>query len=288
MSTISAAAVNELRKKTDLPLMECKTALTEANGDIQKAIEILRSRFAKAASKRETNETAEGRIGVYVEPAAETAAIVEMRCESAPSAKSEQFIQLAYDMARQVASAAPETVAQLMAQPYSDGPGTVTDRLNETVGLIREKMIVHRFERLKAPVYGHYVHHDGTVGVLLACTGKPTGHTDEPLRDVCAHIAALNPAYLISTDVPADVVAKEKAIILEQMKGDPKNANKPANIMEKIAEGKFKTWLGENVLVDQPMANSGKYPNKTVGEVLKGLGLTPVRFVRYKVGASAA
>ena len=288
MSTISAAAVNELRKKTDLPLMECKSALTEANGDIEKAIEILRSRFAKAASKRETNETAEGRIGIFTEPAAETAAIVEMRCESAPSAKSEQFIQLAHDMAKQVASAAPETVEQLMKQPYSDGPGTVTDRLNETVGLIREKMIVHRFERLKAPVYGHYIHHDGTVGVLLACTGKPTGPTDEALRDVCAHIAALNPAYLLSTDVPADVVAKEKAIILEQMKGDPKNANKPANIMEKIAEGKFNTWLGENVLLNQPMANTGKYPNKTVGEVLKGLGLTPVRFVRYKVGASAA
>ena len=288
MSTISAAAVNELRKKTDLPLMECKSALTEANGDIEKAIEILRSRFAKAASKRETNETAEGRIGIYVEPAAETAAIVEMRCESAPSAKSDQFIQLAYDMAKQVASAAPETVPQLMAQPYAGGKGTVTDRLNETVGLIREKMIVHRFERVKAPVYGHYVHHDGTVGVLIGCTGKPTGPTDEALRDVSAHVAALNPPYLVAGDVPATIVAKEKAIVLEQIKADPKNANKPANIMEKIAEGKFKTWLGENVLTEQPMANTGKYPNKTVGEVIKGLGLTPVRVVRYKVGASSA
>lgn len=288
MSTITAAAVNELRKKTDLPLMECKTALTEANGDIDKAIEILRSRFAKAASKRETNETAEGRIGIYAEPAAETASIVELRCESAPSAKSEQFVQLAHDIAKHVASAGPETVDQLMKQSYAGGKGTVLDRLNETVGLIREKMIVHRFERIKAPVYGQYIHHDGTVGVLIACTGKPTGPTDEALRDVCAHVAALNPAYLLATDVPADVVSKEKAIILEQMKGDPKNANKPANIMDKIAEGKFKTWQGENVLVDQPMANTGKYPNKTVGEVLKGLGLTPTRVIRYKVGAAIA
>src|SRR6476619_1960106 len=101
-----------------------------------------------------------------------------------------------------------------MKQSYSDCPGTVTDRLNETIGLIREKMIVHRFERVKAPVYGHYLHHDGTVGVLIGCSGKPTGPTDEALRDVSAHVAALNPLYLIATDVPADVVAKEKAIVL--------------------------------------------------------------------------
>src|SRR5436190_6447721 len=104
MITISAAAVNELRKRTDLPLMECKKALTETNGDIEKAIEVLRSWFAKAAVKREGNEVAEGRIGIFVEPAAETAAILELRCESAPSANSDQFIELAYDLARHVAS----------------------------------------------------------------------------------------------------------------------------------------------------------------------------------------
>jgi len=288
MSTITAAAVSELRKKTDLPLMDCKKALTEAGGDMEKAIDILRSQFVKAAVKREGNETAEGRIGVFVEPAAETAAIVEMRCESAPSAKSDQFIELAYDIARQVASAAPEAVAQLLAQPYSNGKGSVTDRINETIGLIREKMIVQRFDRVKAPVYGHYVHHDGSVGVLLACTGTTTGATDEALRDVCAHIAALNPPYLTADQVPADVLEKEKAIAAQQIKEDPKNASKPANIIEKIAEGKLKTWLAEGVLVEQPMANSMKYPSKTVGQVLQGLGLKPVKFIRYKVGAIAA
>ncbi|MGL6094646.1 MAG: translation elongation factor Ts, partial [Fimbriiglobus sp.] len=183
MSTISAAAVNELRKRTDLPLMDCKKALTETGGDLDKAIELLRTLNAKATVKREGNETAEGRISIFVEPAAETAAIVELRCESAPTAKNDRFAELAYDIARHVASAAPETVAQLLTQPYSGGAGTVQDRINEVVGVIREKMIVHRFERIKAPVYGHYVHHDGTVGVLLGCTGTPTGPTDEPLRD---------------------------------------------------------------------------------------------------------
>lgn len=299
MSQISAAAVNELRKKTDLPLMDCKKALTEAGGDMPKAIEILRSQFAKAAVKREGNEVAEGRIGIYVEPAAETAAIVEMRCESAPSAKSDQFIELAYDVARQVASAAPETVPQLLAQPYSNGTGTTQDRINEVVGLIREKMIVQRFDRVKAPVYGHYVHHDGTVGVLLACTGKPTGPTAEALRDVCAHIAALNPQYMVAGDIPADSLAKEKGLILTQIQEAEKAAEekataegkkfnpKPANILDKIADGKLKTWMAETVLTEQPMANAAKYPGKTVGQVIQGLGLTPVRVIRYKVGATA-
>lgn len=288
MSTISAAAVNELRKRTDLPMMDCKSALQEANGDMEKAIEILRSRFAKAAIKREGNETAEGRIGIYAEPAAETAAIVELRCESAPSAKSDQFVALAYDVAKQVASAAPETVAQLLGQNFVGGTGTVQDRINEVIGLIREKMIVHRFERLKAPVFGHYIHHDGSVGVLISCTGKPTGPTDEALKDVCAHAAALNPQYLTSAEIPAEILAKEKALAMQQIQDDPKNASKPANIIEKIAEGKIKTWMAESVLVEQPMANTAKYPNKTVGQVLQGLGLTPVKFVRLKVGATSA
>lgn len=286
MSAITAAAVNELRKRTDLPLMECKKALSEAAGDMDKAIEILRSQFTKATVKREGNETAEGRVGVYVEPAAQTAAIVELRCETAPTAKNERTVELAYDIARQVASAAPETVPQLLAQPYSAGAGSVQDRINEVVGVIREKMIVHRFDRLKADAYGHYVHHDGSVGVLLACEGKGGAESDEALRDVCAHIAALNPQYLVGAEVPADVVAKEKTLAMEQIKGDPKNNGKPANIIEKIAEGKLKTWMAETVLTEQPMANSGKYPNKTVGQVVQSLGLKPVRFVRYKVGAT--
>jgi len=173
----------------------------------------------------------------------------------------------------------------------------VQDRITEVVGVIREKMIVHRFERLKADTYGHYVHHDGSVGVLLGCEGK--GGTDEALRDVCAHVAALNPLYLSAADVPADVGAKEKALILVQIEEAEKAAKEKAeaegkkfnpkntSILDKIAEGKLKTWMAETVLVEQPMANSGKYPNKTVGQVLQGFGLKPVRFIRYKVGATA-
>ena len=281
MSTISAAAVNELRKRTDLPMMECKKALVEANGDMDKAVEILRSQFAKATVKREGNETAEGRVGIAIDAATNVAAIVELRCESAPSAKSDQFIALAADVAKHLIASDAADVPALLTQKH--GSGTVQDRINEVVGVIREKMIVHRFTRLSGGVFGQYVHHDGTVGVLLHCTG--TGGTTEILRDVSAHIAAMNPQYIVTSEVPADLMAKERAVVMSQIENEPKNAGKPANIIEKIAEGKLKTWLAEIVLTEQPMANAAKYPGQTVGQVLTKLGLTPAKFIRYKVGA---
>ncbi len=281
MSTISAAAVNELRKRTDLPMMECKKALVEANGDMDKAVEILRSQFAKATVKREGNETAEGRVGIAIDAATNVAAIVELRCESAPSAKSDQFIALAADVAKHLITNDAADVPTLLAQKHASG--TVQDRINEVVGVIREKMIVHRFTRLSGGVFGQYVHHDGTVGVLLHCTG--TGGTTEILRDVSAHIAAMNPQYLVTSEVPTDLMAKERAVVMSQIENEPKNAGKPANIIEKIAEGKLKTWLAEIVLTEQPMANAAKYPGQTVGQVLTKLGLTPAKFIRYKVGA---
>ena len=283
MSQISAAAVNELRKRTDLPLMECKKALTEAGGDLDKAIDLLKTWNAKAAVKREGNETAEGRIGIAIDAAAQTAGIVELRCESAPSAKADQFIALATDIARHVAKQDAADVPALLGQKLA--AGTVKDRLDEVVGLIREKMVVQRFTRLTGGVFGQYVHHDGTLGVLIQCDG--TKGDDEVLKDVCAHVAALNPLYTLVSDVPADVIAKEKDVQMKQITEDPKNAGKPANIIEKIAEGKLKTWLAEGVLTEQPMANTAKYPGKTVGQVLKGLGLTAKKVVRYKVGATA-
>jgi elongation factor Ts len=209
------------------------------------------------------------------------AAIVEMRCESAPSAKSDQFVALANDVAKHVASANPADVAAALTQPF--GSGTLQDRINDVVGVIREKMILQKFTRLTGGVYGSYVHHDGTVGVVVECQGGAAN--DELLRDVSAHIAALNPPYTTVAGVPADVVAKEKELVQADMAADPKNAGKPANILEKIAEGKLKTRLAEVVLTEQPMANTAKYPNQTVGQALQKAGLTISKFVRYKVGA---
>jgi elongation factor Ts len=279
MSQISAAAVNELRKLTDRPLMECKKALGETNGDVQKAIDVLRSWDAKAGTKREAKETAEGRVTVRID--GDLGVIVEMRCESAPTAKNENFVKLVDDIAAHIAAHKPADVATLLAQPF--GKATVQDRINETIGLIREKMIVQRFEILQGGILGSYIHHDNMGAALVQCDGDKAN--DELLRDVAAHIVALNPPYFLSSEIPTDLLEKERAFIQQQIQDDPKNTGKPANIIEKIADGKLRTWMAEVVLSEQPMVNTTKYPSGTVADNLKKFGLTPKRFVRYRVGS---
>jgi elongation factor Ts len=280
MSQISPAAVKALRDRTNAPMMECKVALTEASGDMDKAIELIRKKFAGIQAKRGDRETAEGRIAVHIDPAQKVGALVEFRCESAPVAKNEHFIQLAEDLARQVVQKSPKTVEELLAQPFVGDPKkTVNDRIGDVVGLIRENMKPARFVRLSGGLLGSYVHHDGSVGVLLQVEGDKVD--EQILRDICMHITARNPVAARREDVPADVIAKEKDIAKEQIAADPKNKNKPANILEKIVEGKIKTWLAENVLLDQPFV---KDDSKMVGDVLKGAGVKLTQFVRYRVG----
>jgi elongation factor Ts len=275
--SITAADVNALRKRTNAPMMECKAALTEAGGDMEKATEILRKKMKDIQVKRGDRETAEGRVAVFVDPAQQVGAIVEVRCESAPVAKAEHFVQLASDIAKQVAAQSPANVEALLAQKLSDGK-TVHDRIGEVIGLIRENMKVQRFTRLTG-LLGDYSHHDGTLGVLLQVEGAKAD--PQVLRDVCMHIAARNPIAALKEEVPAAVIEKEKEIARDQLANDPKNKSKPANILEKILEGKLKTWLAENVLVEQPFV---KDDTKTVGQLLAQHGLKMVKFVRYKVG----
>jgi elongation factor Ts len=277
--SVTAAEVKSLRDRTNLPMMDCKAALIEAGGDSEKAIEILRKKFKDAQVKRGDRETAEGRISSYIDDGQKVGAIVELRCESAPVAKSELFAKLASDIAKQVALKDPKTVDELLAMPSVDNSKTtIADRVTEVVGTLRENIKVQRFQRLTG-LLGAYCHHDCTVGVLVQAEG------DKPnqllLSDVAIHVAALNPLAARKEDVSPDVIAKETEIAKEQVKADPKNASKPANIMDKIIEGKLKTWLADNVLVEQPFV---KDDSKTVGQLLSGAGLKMSRFVRYKVG----
>jgi elongation factor Ts len=281
MAAVTPQMVKTLRDRTDQPMGMCKQALDQNGGDMEKAVDWLRAQNKNMGVKREGNETAEGRVGVYFDNAAKKAGVVEMRCESAPSAKSDQFIALAADLAKHVAASKGADVAATLVEPF--GKATVQDRINDVVGVIREKMVLQKFQRLAGGVYGAYVHHDGTVGVLIEAKGAAAN--DELLRDVAAHVAALNPPYATTADVPADVIEKEKSLVKADMDGDPKNAGKPANILEKIADGKLRTRLAEVVLTEQQMANEMKYPKTTVGAAMKKAGLEPVKFIRFKVGA---
>jgi elongation factor Ts len=282
MSTISAAAVKSLRDRTNLPMMECKAALTEAQGDMEKAIEILRTKFKGVPTSRSERETAEGRIAAFIDPALQVGALVEVRCESAPVAKSEHFVQLANDIARQIAVKNPKTIDDLLSQPFiSDAKKTVQERIGEIYGMIRENMKVARFTRLTGQL-GYYCHHDGMVAAMVQVEGSKSD--PELLKGVCQHIVFTNPVAARREEVPAETVAKEMEIAKKQIAADPKNQNKPANILEKIAEGKVKTWFAENVLVDQPFIRD---TSKTVGELLQSAGLKLGKFTRYKVGELA-
>jgi elongation factor Ts len=282
MSNISATAVRELRDRTDMPMMKCKAALEKAAGDMDKAMLILREEGAKfLGGEKGTRETAEGRVAIFCDVAAKVGAIVEIRCESPSVVKNDRFIALGNDIAKHVALKNPATVEALMAQPFCDDASkTVLQRLEDVVGLIRENMRVARFVRLDGPC-GWYIHHDGANGVLLQVSGEGTPDP-ELLRDICAHVVALKPAYLKSSELPAEVLEREKAFAKQQ--ADAQAAGKPANVVEKIAEGKFNTWLSENVLLDQPIANQAKYAKKTVGQLLTEAKLQAVKFVRLKVG----
>jgi elongation factor Ts len=276
---ITANDVKTLRDRTNAPMMECKTALNEVGGDLEKAVDWLRKKAGSKIGNFAGREAAEGRVGVYLDPATKVGAIVEIRCETAPVSKTDQFIQLTNDVAKQIALKNPATVEELLAQPAVDQPTkTIADRVMDVFALIRENMKPHRFTRLSG-LLGEYVHHDGSVGVLIQVEGEKAD--PQLLRDVCMHITARNPVSASKDDVPAEKLAKETEIARDQTKNDPKNASKPANIIEKIIEGKMKTWLAENVLLEQPFV---KDDSKTVGQLLASNGLKLVKFVRYKVG----
>jgi elongation factor Ts len=277
MSNISAAAVKALRDRTNQPMMDCKAALTEAQGDMEKAVELLRKRGKDVADKKGGRETAEGRIAAYIDPAKEIGALLEMRCESPSVIKNELFIKLANEIARQVAEYNPATVEALLAQPFLGDPKkTVQDHIKDTVGLIRENMKPARFVRMTGTL-GSYTHHDGSVGVMVQVEGKAE---QQLLRDVSMHITAKNPVAGRREDVPAETLEKEKEIARSQAAA----TGKPAQIVEKIAEGKLKTWLAENVLLEQPFV---KDDSKTVGDLLKGAGVKLVKFVRMRVGETS-
>jgi elongation factor Ts len=275
MAEITAEAVKKLRDRTGIQMMKCKAALQKADGDMEKAIEILRKENIGATVKLADRETAEGRIGVFIDPAKQVGALVELRCETAPVAKHEMFAQLANDLAKQVALQKAATPEELLAQPFVDDPKkTVSERLAEVVGLMRENMKPARMARLTG-LLGSYIHHDGSVGVMVQVEGAKAD--PQLLRDVCMHITAKNPAAALREHVPQATIDKE----LEIARAQAAATGKPANIVEKIAEGKMKTWYAENVLAEQPFV---KDDSKTVGDLLKAAGLKLVKFVRLRVG----
>jgi len=276
MVEISAAAVRALRDRTDLPMMDCKKALVEANGDEELAIEILRQQGKKASDKRKDNPTSEGRFFVAVAEDGSQAALVEVLCESAPVAKSEAFLALGEKCAQQLLNGpGAATAEELLSQPAPGTSGTLNDVYEDVCNKIREKIVVNRLVKVGGPV-GAYVHHDGKTAVLFQAEGA--NGTSEVLKDVAMHIAALKPTVTHPEELDQAAVAAERARLSEEAKA----SGKPANIIDKIVDGRMKTYYVEQgVLVEQPFA---KDDSKTVGKALADAGLKAVGFTRLVLG----
>lgn len=286
----TAKDVQALREKTGVGMMDCKKALVEADGDMDKAVDILREKGLASQAKKSGRVAAEGVVAAYSDDKA--GALVEINCETDFVAKGEPFVALANKIAKTACTAAPADVDALLKTDVVDGNGTVEEAVQEVFLALRENMKVRRFERVEGHV-ATYIHAGGTVGVMVsfdvddATAAKP--EFEAMGKNVAMQIAAMNPSYLDEASVPADVLDKEKAILVAQMKEDSKMASKPEAVLHKIVEGKIGKYYKENCLVDQEFVRSdifegsvGKYVEnvaKTLGSAIKLTG-----FVRYERG----
>jgi elongation factor Ts len=274
MAEITAKMVAELRAKTDAPMMECKRALTEADGEMGKAEEILRVKLGSKATKVAARITAEGRVAVNIAADGRTGAIVEVNCETDFVAKNEEFQALVQSCAELAADRNPADVAALSALPLGDG--TVESARAALIGKIGENMTIRRFARIEAQgqIFS-YVHGGAKIGVLVDVVGG-----DAPLgKDLAMHVAASKPKALTVEGVPAESLETERRIATEKARAD----GKPEGMLEKIADGAVQKYLKEVTLLAQVFvkAEDGK---QTIAQLLKAKGASVAGFALYVVG----
>lgn len=277
MAEITAAAVKALREITDLPMMACKKALQAADGDQEKAIEILREEAGKIQLKRSENDTSEGRITVLSSDDGTQTVMLEIVCESAPVASGEDLTNFSNACTAQLlANPNVATVEELLALPSVDSPGkSLNDEFMDMLNKIREKIVVSRIARSEGPT-GGYVHHDGKTGVLFQASGESAD--PELLRGVAMHVAALKPAVVKEGDLDPALVQAER----DRLTDEAKATGKPDNIIDKIVDGRMKTFFTEQGVLDyQPYAVDD---SKTVAQALSEKGLDAVAFTRWTIG----
>jgi len=273
MAEIAASMVMDLRQRTGLGMMECKKALTEAGGDLAKAEELLRIKSGAKASKAAGRIAAEGVIGLYVAPDAKTAAMVEVNCETDFVAKNDDFRAFAAEIAQVIARDNPADVMALGTRPLASGE-TIETRRAALVQKIGENLSIRRFARkVAAGRIASYVH-GNRIGVLVDLTGGQ----DALGKDLAMHVAASKPMAVSGEQVPAEVVAKEKAIAAARAA----DSGKPADIVEKMVNGAVAKFLAEVTLLAQPFVKGdGK---QTVGQLVKAQGAVVNDFVLFVVG----
>ncbi|WP_444896533.1 translation elongation factor Ts [Microbulbifer sp. SSSA005] len=263
---ITASMVKELRERTGLPMMECKKALTAADGDIEKAIEDLRKASGLKAAKKAGRTAADGVVAAKVAEDGSYGVLVEVNSETDFVARDENFQAFVAKVVEKAFADRQQDVAALMEGELEAAREALVQKIGENIG-------VRRIELVEAPVVGAYVHSNNRIAALVALSGGEI----ELAKDVAMHVTAVNPQVNKPEDMPADVLEKEKDII----KAQPDMEGKPAEIVEKMMGGRIKKFLKENSLVEQPFV---KNPDVSIGKLVKDAGADVVSFVRYEVG----
>jgi elongation factor Ts len=266
--------VMKLRDETGLPMMECKKALQDANGDFELAKTKVRESGKKIMALRQDRSTNEGRLAAYSSLNPPVGAIIELQVESAPVAKHEDVVALANDLAKQLATGpGAKSPDELWKQPAPSRKGTTLQQWKDEIeGKMREVLRLTRVHRIDAPT-GGYVHHDAKSGVLLVVEGG----NDELARSIAMHVAAMRPKATTTGELDKALVDKERAILTEQARKE----GKPDNIIEKMIEGRMRNFYAEHVLSEQPFVKDDK---QSVGKVAQAGGMKLVKFLRWQLG----
>ena len=272
---ITASQVKELREKTGAGMMDCKKALTETNGDEEKAIELLRERGIAKAAKKSDRIAAEGLVETYISEDGKVGVVVEVNAETDFVAKNEEFRNFVADVAKQIAKENPADVEALLEQKSIAEPDkTVREVLTNKIATIGENMSIRRFVRFETNnLLESYIHGDGKIAVLV----EMENGTPELAKDVCMQIAAARPEFLDRASVPADRLAKE----MEILKAQAMNEGKPAEIAEKVVQGRINKFYSEVCLVEQEFV---KDSDIKVGKLVESKGAKIVRFARFEKG----
>jgi elongation factor Ts len=267
---ITAETVKQLRERTGAGMMECKKALVETKGDLDAAAELMRKTGLAKADKKAARVAAEGTV--VAERDGNSAVLVEINCETDFVARSDEFQAFARELAKSALANSPASLEALLSS--ANGAGSFEDQRRALIAKIGENISVRRFVKVTAPgALGTYIH-GSRIGSLVALEGG-----DESLaRDLAMHVAAVNPAYIDASEVPAAVLDKEREILTDQTKGE----KKPPDIIAKMVEGRLRKYLAEITLLGQPFV---KEPETTVEKLVKKAGAKVVQFVRYEVGA---
>lgn len=292
MANISASMVKELREMTGAGMMDCKKALTNTEGDMDKAVEWLRENGLAKAEKKAGRIAAEGIVKTNISENGKSAAIVEVNSETDFVAKNEKFQNFVAAVATQVSASDAEDIDAFMAEPWAaDTSKTVKEELASQIATIGENMNIRRFAKVSSEngLVVDYIHAGGKIGVLVAAETDNTGdEIVECLKNVAMQIAAMSPLYLSTDDVSEDYKEKEKEVLLAQAKNDPKNAGKPDNIIEKMITGRLNKELKEVCLLEQAYVKAEDKENvaQYVQSVAKATGsnLKLSQFIRFETG----